>query len=70
MLRTLQKIQCMATFAIIGRFGFDVMMRVFTLLTTSKQEWLRGREGLGVKMGVNKGDGIPGIEMEGIPLLL
>ncbi len=53
-----------------GGFGFDVTTRVFTLLATSKWEWSRGREGLGVEMGVNEGDGAPSIEMEGIPLLL
>jgi len=47
-----------------------VTTRVFTLLATSKWEWSRGREGLGVEMGVNEGDGAPSIEMEGIPLLL
>src|SRR6266540_1230128 len=42
----------------------------FTLFTTSKREWSRGTEGLGVEMGVNEGDRASGIEMEGIPLLL
>ena len=41
-----------------------------TLFATSKREWSRGREGLGVETGVNEGDRAPGIEMEGIPLLL
>ena len=41
-----------------------------TLFATSKWEWSRGREGLGVETGVNEGDRAPGIEMEGIPLLL
>ena len=41
-----------------------------TLFATSKWEWSRGREGLSVETGVNEGDRAPGIEMEGIPLLL
>jgi len=28
-----------------------------TLFATSKREWSRGREGLGVETGVNKGEG-------------
>ncbi len=50
-----------------GGFGFDVTTRV---LPSSPRQTGSGRGGLGVETGVNEGDGAPGIEMEGIPLLL
>jgi len=43
---------------------------VVTLLRQCWHLQPRGRERLGVETGVNEGDGAPGVEMEGIPLLL